>query len=206
MSATPLGSQPLVSLLWTQRQDIGPSARFGHALAYDAAGAERCSWEATRSARCSTTRGSGTERRGRRWRTSGHQGAPLTRSPTTLLASVSCSSAAGTRARSPTRGSGTAQRGPRSRTRGRRHAAGMRSHTTQGARASCCSAVRTRRPLSWATRGSGTATSGRRSPTPARRPAPVTRCASTPRAHGRSSTEGPSPPTRGRGTVRSGPG
>jgi Galactose oxidase, central domain len=25
----------LVSLLWTQRQDIGPSARFGHALAYD---------------------------------------------------------------------------------------------------------------------------------------------------------------------------
>jgi hypothetical protein len=26
----------LVSLLWTQRQDIGPSARFGHALAYDA--------------------------------------------------------------------------------------------------------------------------------------------------------------------------
>jgi hypothetical protein len=27
----------LVSLLWTQRQDIGPSARFGHALAYDQA-------------------------------------------------------------------------------------------------------------------------------------------------------------------------
>lgn len=27
----------MVSLLWTQRQDIGPSARLGHALAYDAA-------------------------------------------------------------------------------------------------------------------------------------------------------------------------
>ena len=26
----------MVSLLWTQRQDIGPSARYGHALAYDA--------------------------------------------------------------------------------------------------------------------------------------------------------------------------
>ena len=49
-------------------------------------GAGRCSWEATRSARCSTTRGSGTGRRGRRWRTSGRPGAPVTRSPTTLLA------------------------------------------------------------------------------------------------------------------------
>jgi hypothetical protein len=28
----------VASLLWTQRQDIGPSARFGHALAYDASG------------------------------------------------------------------------------------------------------------------------------------------------------------------------
>jgi hypothetical protein len=35
MSPHPSGEQPLVSLLWTQRQDIGPSARFGHALAYD---------------------------------------------------------------------------------------------------------------------------------------------------------------------------
>ena len=37
MARTPQGSPPLVAFLWTQRQDIGPSARFGHALAYDAA-------------------------------------------------------------------------------------------------------------------------------------------------------------------------
>lgn len=29
-------SRPLATLLWTQRQDMGPSARFGHALVYDA--------------------------------------------------------------------------------------------------------------------------------------------------------------------------
>ena len=31
----PLRGQAVASLLWTQRQDIGPSARFGHALAYE---------------------------------------------------------------------------------------------------------------------------------------------------------------------------
>jgi hypothetical protein len=28
-------TRPLATLRWTQRQDIGPSARFGQALAYD---------------------------------------------------------------------------------------------------------------------------------------------------------------------------
>jgi Galactose oxidase, central domain len=35
MVRDPSQGATVVSLLWTQRQDIGPSARFGHALAYD---------------------------------------------------------------------------------------------------------------------------------------------------------------------------